>query len=127
MSKKASKLLLWGFFLGFFVIGYIALTKAMPEAKNERVYALLQPHFPYTLEQRLGGFTIVYKLTGDKEKPPASEVFKRVDELDKAWGKEFLQLQNNQLKILNTQKEVIVTIPLESKDELLWVKNFFSK
>lgn len=127
MTKKTSNLLLIGFFIGFFIIGYIALTKAMPEEKNERVYALLQPYFPYELEQRLGGFTIVYKLTGDKEKPPASEVFKRVDELDKAWGKEFLSVKNNQLNILDKEKKIIATITLQNKAELEWVKQFFNK
>jgi hypothetical protein len=91
------------------------------------VYALLQPYFPYELEQRLGGFTIVYKLTGDKEKPPASEVFKRVDELDKAWGKEFLSVKNNQLNILDKEKKIIATITLQNKAELEWVKQFFNK
>jgi phage shock protein PspC (stress-responsive transcriptional regulator) len=34
MTKKTSNLLLIGFFIGFFIIGYIALTKAMPEEKK---------------------------------------------------------------------------------------------
>ncbi len=127
MSKKTSNLLLLGFIVGFFIMGYVAFNKALPETKNERVYELLKPHFPYTIKQRLGGFTIIYKEGDHKEKPPASEVFKRIDEIDKAWGKDFLKLENNNLQILDKNKKVIAQIVLQNQDEINWVKTFFKK
>jgi hypothetical protein len=75
----------------------------------------------------MSGFTIKYKLTGDKETPPASEVLKRVDELDKKWGSEHLQLKGNSLEILDNNKKVISIITLNDEKELTWVKSFFNK
>lgn len=124
MSKKASNLLLLGFFIGFFVIGYISFQDAMPEHKNHRVYELLKPHFPYTIKQRLGGFTIIHK-NGQEEKPPASEVFKRVDEIDKQWGISHLKLQENTLLILDDKQQVKAKLMLQNQEEIAWVKQFF--
>ena len=127
MNKKMSNLILLGFFIGFFVIGYVAFNNSLPQEKNKRVYELLKPHFEYILDPSMSGFTIKYKLTGDKETPPASEVLKRVDELDKKWGSEHLQLKGNSLEILDNNKKVISIITLNDEKELTWVKAFFNK
>lgn len=124
MKKKQTNYLFLGFLAIFFLIGYVSFKDALPEEKNQRVYSLIQPHLPYTVERRLGGFTITDKLTGEKEKPPASESMKFMDKLDKQWGKEFLQLKGDELVILNRQKEVMQTISLSSKEKA-WVKYFF--
>lgn len=127
MTRKTSNLLLAGFLVGFFAIGYVAFQGAMPEDKNKRVYTQLKEYFPYTLERRLGGFTIVDKVTGTKEKPPASEVLKRVDEVDKEWGIQHLNLKGSSLEILDKNKKVIKVIKLQTQEEITWVKHFFNK
>ncbi|RXJ57607.1 hypothetical protein [Candidatus Marinarcus aquaticus] len=124
MKKKQTNLLFLGFLAIFFIIGYVSFKEALPEAKNERVYALIKPYLPYQVERRLGGFTVIDKLTGEKEKPPASEALKFMDSLDKQWGKEYLQIKQNQLYILNKEKKVLKTISL-SASEKEWVKRFF--
>jgi hypothetical protein len=96
----------------------------MPEAKNERVYSILKPYLPYTVEKRLGGFTVVDKKTDEKTKPPASEALKYMDSLDKQWGKEFLKLQGNVLMILDVNKQPIKQFEI-TPQEKKWVENFF--
>ena len=127
MNRKTSNLLLLGFFLGFFVIGYITFKDALPNDKNKRVYELLKPHFDYVLDPSMSGFSIKYKLTNEKENPPASEVVKRVDEIDKEWGKEHLRLIGNKLEVLDKNKNIISIINLENEKEVTWVKLFFNK
>lgn len=127
MTKKTGNLLLIGFLVGFFAIGYVAFQDALPEEKNERVYEQLKTYFPYTIKQRLGGFTIIYKITGDKEKPPASEFFKRIDELDKQWAVDHLRLNASNLEVLDKNKKVVGVIKLQSQSEINWVKTFFNK
>ncbi|MGD9554051.1 MAG: hypothetical protein AB7D96_01115 [Arcobacteraceae bacterium] len=124
MKTKNSNLLLLGFLVGFFIIGFISFQNAMPEAKNERVYSILKPYLPYTVEKRLGGFTVVDKKTDEKTKPPASEALKYMDSLDKQWGKEFLKLQGNVLMILDANKQPIKQFEITS-EEKKWVENFF--
>lgn len=124
MKAKSSNLLLLGFLVGFFIIGYIAFKDAMPQDKNERVYSAIKPYLPYTIEKRLGGFTIVDKKTDEKTKPPASEALKYMDSLDKQWGKEFLKLQGNVLMILDENKQSIKQFEI-TPQEKKWVENFF--
>ena len=124
MSKKNNNLLLLGFLVGFFIIGYVSFKDALPQDKNERVYSIIKPYLPYTIEKRLGGFTIIDKKTGDKEKPPASEALKFMDTLDKKWGKEFLKVEGNVLMILNENKHVIKQLEI-TPDEKAWIAKFF--
>lgn len=124
MSKKNNNLLLLGFLVGFFIIGYVSFKDALPQEKNQRVYTMLQPYLPYTIEKRLGGFTIIDKKTGDKEKPPASEALKFMDSLDKQWGKTHLKLQDNVLAILDDSQEIIKQFEI-TPEEKKWVENFF--
>lgn len=125
MSKTTSNLLLIGFFLGFIIIGGLAMKESMPEVKDKRVYAALKPFMPYELEKRIGGFYIVTKLTGDKEKPPATEVMIRLDELEKEWGLKHLTLEGENLLILDENKKVINKVKLNDHLETKWVKEFF--
>jgi hypothetical protein len=124
MSKKNNNLLLLGFLVGFFIIGYVAFKDALPQDKNQRVYSTIQPYLPYIIEKRLGGFTIIDKKTGDKEKPPASEALKFMDTLDKRWGKQFLKLEGNVLMILDENKQIIKQLEL-TPEEKSWTQNFF--
>jgi len=125
MSKTTSNLLLLGFFIGFLIVGGLSMKDSMPADKDKRVYAALKPFMPYELEKRIGGFYIVTKLTGDKEKPPAMDVMVRLDELEKEWGKTHLKLENETLVILDDDKKIVKKIKLNDHLETRWVKEFF--
>ena len=120
------KLLLFAFFAMFMFLGIRALKEGMPTPKNERVYEVLQKHIPYTLEKRVGGYSIVSNETGIKEKPPAKDLFLRLEQLEKLWGKDFLKLEDNTLIILDKDKNEVQRIELKTKEELDWVKSYFS-
>jgi hypothetical protein len=120
------KLLLFAFFAIFMFLGIMALKDGMPSPKNERVYSILQKHMPYTLEKRVGGYSIVSNETGIKEKPPAKDLFLRLEQLEKLWGKEFLVLDNDILVILDKNKNEITRVELKTKEEKDWVKEYFS-
>jgi hypothetical protein len=120
------KLLLFAFFAIFMFLGIMALKDGMPSPKNERVYSILQKHMPYTLEKRVGGYSIVSNETGVKEKPPAKDLFLRLEQLEKLWGKEFLVLDNDILVILDKNKNEITRVELKTKEEKDWVKEYFS-
>ena len=120
------KLLVLAFFVIFMFLGIMALKDSMPEPKNERVYTILQKHMPDTLEKRVGGYSIVSNETGVKEKPPAKDLFLRLEQLEQQWGKEFLKLENNTLIILDKDKNKVDKIDLKTNEEINWVKEYFS-
>lgn len=122
---KSKNLLIVAFFIIFMFLGINALKEGMPSEKNERVYTILQKYMPYEVEKRAGGFSIKSKITGIKEKPPAKDIFLRLEQLEKLWGKEFLKLDNNMLIILNENKKEVAKIELRTKDEKNWVVNYF--
>jgi len=122
---KTSNLILIGLLVGFFMLGFNALQEAKPEAKEERVYQALKAYMPYVLEKRLGGYSIVSKITGKKEKPPAAELFKRLDQLEKIWGKEHLKIEGNNLIVVDKNGTILGTIPFHFPKEKKWVKEFF--
>ncbi|MBP6714835.1 MAG: hypothetical protein KA157_12910 [Aliarcobacter sp.] len=119
-------LLIFAFFAIFMFLGITAMEDSLPSAKNERVYTILQKHMPYTLEKRVGGYSIVSKETGVKEKPPAKDLFLRLEQLEKQWGKDFLKLENSTLIILDKDKKEIEKIDLKSTEETIWVKEYFN-
>lgn len=121
---KNSKIFLLVFIVIVFIVGFIGFKDSLPQNKNDRVYTILQEYLPYTLEKRLGGFSIVYKDGRDKEKPSNADLFHITDKLDKDWGKEYLKLENSILVVLDKDKKELRKIEL-SQDELIWVKEFF--
>ena len=122
MSKK----IFIGLIFIFIFLSFVAFQGAMPESKNKRVQNILKPYLPYTLEKRLGGLTIVNKKTGAKEKPNNDIVYKRLDELEKKWGKRYLVLKSNTLNIINDQNVTIKTINLNNKKEMDFIHHFFN-
>jgi hypothetical protein len=119
-------LLLFAFFAIFMFLGITAMEDSLPSSKNERVYTILQKHMPYTLEKRVGGYSIVSNETNVKEKPPAKDLFLRLEQLEKQWGKDFLKLENSTLIILDKDKKEIEKIDLKSIEEITWVKEYFT-
>lgn len=120
-----NRLLFISFLVIFLFLGIMALKDGMPTQKNERVYSLLQNHMPYFLEKRVGGYSIVSKETGIKEKPPAKDLFMRLEQLEKMWGQEFLKLEDNSLVVLDKDKNEVTKLKLETNVEKNWVKNYF--
>ncbi len=123
---KLSNLFIIGLTILFFVLGFKALQEAQPEHKNKRIYTELKAYMPYYLEKRIGGFQIMMKDSKEKEKPPINEVFARLDQLEKGWGKKFLKIVDNELIIMDKDGKQIAKIPFKEPAEKRWVKKFFN-
>ena len=120
------KLLIFAFFVVFMFLGIMALEEGKPSHRDPRIYPILETYMPYTLEKRVGGYSIVSKDTQVKEKPPAKDLFLRLEQLEKQWGKDFLKLENSTLIILDKDKKEIEKIDLKSTEEITWVKEYFN-
>ncbi|MEA3521978.1 MAG: hypothetical protein U9R50_03310 [Campylobacterota bacterium] len=123
MSVK--KGLFVGFLFAFLVLGFVAMQRAMPEAKEDRIYKEIKVYSPYKLEKRVGGLTIIDSRSGNKEKPEAAEVLHRMDELDSKWGKKHLRVENNYLVVLGENNQSIVKIFIETTKEREWLQKFY--
>ncbi|MDD3061076.1 MAG: hypothetical protein PHW94_09090, partial [Sulfurimonas sp.] len=62
---------------------------------------------------------------GHKESPSAAEVMLRLDELEKAWGKEHLRLGEQDVEVLSDTNQSVVKISIETQKERLFLKHFF--
>jgi hypothetical protein len=120
------KYLIWAMAAGFLLIGITAFLESQPEAKNKRVYQEVIKYSPYYIDKRVGGLNIKSREDEDfKEKPDNIQVFHRLDELEKAWGKTHLKLENSQLVILDDNGTTLSTFPLQSQDEIDFVHRFY--
>ena len=122
MNKK---ILFIGVIVGFFVMGFLSLERAMPAHKEQRIYKAIKVYSPYKLEKRIGGLTIIDSRDGRKEKPSAAEVYLRLDELEKTWAKEHLRLNDNELTVLGDNNQTVVKIYVENEKEMAFVKSFY--
>jgi len=123
MSIK--KGLIFGLLFGFLTLGYIAMQRATPDHKEERIYKAIKVYSPYQLEKRIGGLTINNTQTGEKEKPNAAEVLHRLDELDKKWGSKHLRVEANQLFIQGENNQTVAKIFIENEKERTFLRNFY--
>lgn len=123
MSMK--KALIFGFFTAFLILGIVSMQRAMPDAKEERIYTAIKVYSPYVLEKKIGGFNIIDKRDGTKESPSSKEIFHRLDELEQKWGKEHLKLENNDVLIMGENNQTIIRIFLETEKERAFVKRFY--
>ena len=119
------KALIFGFFTAFLVLGMISMKRAMPDAKEDRIYKAIQVYSPYVMEKRIGGLTIIDKRTGTKEKPSSKEVFHRMDELEQEWGKKYIRVENNDVIILGENNQTVARIFLETEKERAFIQNFY--
>ncbi|MDQ1268024.1 MAG: hypothetical protein QG560_667 [Campylobacterota bacterium] len=122
---NVKKALIFGFFTAFLILGMVSMKRAMPEAKEERIYAAIKVYSPYIVEKKVGGLTIIDKRNGEKESPSSKEFFHRVDELDKAWGKEHLRVENNEVLVMGENNQSVARIFIETEKEREFVKKFF--
>ncbi len=121
-TKKA---LFIGFLLAFLVLGFVAMQRAMPEAKEERIYKAIKVYSPYKLKQIIGGLAIVDTRTGNEEKPSAEEVLLRYDELDKQWGKKHLRVEGDRVIVLGENNQSITTIFIQNSKEREFLRRFY--
>lgn len=122
---KSRNLLIVAFFIIFMFLGITTLKESMPSPKNDRIYSMLQEQIPYVIEKRAGGLSIKSKITGVKEKPPAKQIFLRLEQLEQQWGKEYLKIKGNNLIVLNEEKKEVKNILLKNAEEINWVKDYF--
>ncbi|MCF6309697.1 MAG: hypothetical protein L3J19_04355 [Sulfurimonas sp.] len=123
MSIK--KALIFGFFTAFLILGVVSMKRAMPDAKENRIYAAIKVYSPYILEKKIGGLYIVDKRTGEKESPSSKEVFFRLDELEQNWGKDYIRIENNDVIVLGENNQTVARIFLETEKERAWVQRFY--
>lgn len=122
---SAKKGLFLGFLFAFLVMGYVSMQRAMPDAKEDRIYKALRVYSPYKVEKRLGGLTIVDSRNGEKEKPSSAEFYHRLDEVDQKWGKKHLRVDNNDVLVLGENNQTVVKIYLETEAERKFVQSFY--
>jgi len=122
---NAKKGIFIGVIFAFLVLGFVSMQRAMPEAKEERIYKEITLYSPYRVEKRMGGLTIVNKETGTKEKPSAAEFYHRLDEVQKEWGKTHLKIENNTVEIFGDNNLSVAKIFIENNKEKEFVKSFY--
>jgi hypothetical protein len=120
-----SKILPFALAAGFIFFGIQAYNQAKPEFRDKRVYNELKPFIPYKLAKRAGGIDIVSTKTDVKEKPPAAQLYHRLDQLEKLWGTSHLKLSGNSLTVLDDENKTVKTITLQNESEMRYIKNFF--
>lgn len=119
------RVLIFGLLAGFLIMGIIAMDRAMPEAKEERIYKAVKEYSPYQLEKRIGGLTILDSRDSEfKEKIKAAEVLHRIDELDKKWAKTHLSVKDNDL-IIRQDDNSTVKIQIQTPKERAFIASFF--
>jgi len=118
------KVFIFALLAGFLIMGVLSMKRAMPQAKEERIYKAIKVYSPYQLEKRIGGLSIVDSRDNTKEKPSAAEVLLRMDERDKEWAKESLRVENNDV-IITKDDNTTVKIFIETPKERAFIKSFF--
>ncbi len=126
IAMTTKNLIFLSLIAGFVLLGTNALIQSKPQEKSERIYAAVKPYMPYKLEKTMTGYAITSTQTQAKEKPPASELWKRLDQLEQLWGEQHLKIENNDLIVLDEQKLTITKIPIQTPAEKQWLISFFN-
>ena len=122
--SKYNKYLVYAFSAAFFLLALGLFIAGQPQQRDKRVYNLLKPHIPYTLEKRMAGLFIRNTLTNEKIEPKNSEVYNVLDNLEKDWGTTHLQRQDDKL-IITDDNHTTTTITLTNKSERTYIHDFF--
>ena len=112
--------------LGFLIFGLDAFMQSKPSNKNKRVYQTVQKYSPYYLDKRFGGLTIMNREDPEfKEKPNNMTLFKEFEKLEKVWGKKHLSVKNNQLIIVDNNGTQLSSLPLQTKEEIDFIHQYY--
>lgn len=123
---NVKKALIFAFFTAFLILGAVSMQRAMPDPKEDRIYMEIKAYSPFLVEKRIGGLTIIDKRYNDKkEKPNASDLYHRLDELEKTWGKESLKVEGNEVLITNEKGELVGKVLIQNQKEREFLKTFF--
>ena len=125
-GESMGKYLMIAFTVVFLMIGAKAFFDAQPEYREKRVYTLIKPHIPYTLEKKVSGLLIRNTKTDEKIEPKPSDLYHVLDGLEKDWGKTHLRLQGDLLTIVDDNNKTIQTITLQNEDERVYIHEFFT-
>ncbi len=124
--NSLKKYLPFALILVFLAIAISAFIQSKPSHKNERVYTTVKKYSPYYTDQRIGGIKILSKEDADfKEKPDNMVLFKRLDELEKAWAQKHLKVEKNTLIILDNNGTQLSTLPLNTEEEINFTHTFY--
>ena len=107
---KISNWFIGGLVIVFFALSFKTFQDAQPEKKSDRIYQEIRKYSPYTLEKRVGGFRIMMEGSSEKEEPPITEVFTRLDQLDQGWGQEHFSIKDQILIINNDVDNIVINI-----------------
>jgi len=119
------KVIIFGVFTVAILMGVLSMKRAVPDAKEARIYKEIQVYSPYQMEKRIGGLVIIDKRDGRKEKPSNAEVFHRMDELEQGWGKEHLRIDGNDLHVIGENNQTIIRIFIETPKEKEFLHTFY--
>jgi len=122
---NVKKGVLAGIIFAAIVMGVLAMQRALPEQKNERMYKEITKYSPYYMEKTIGGLSIIDKRDDRKEKPSAADVMHRMDELQKEWGKEHLRVVESDLIILGENNQTVVKIFIKDQQERKFLQDFY--
>jgi hypothetical protein len=122
---NVKKGLFLGFLFAFLVMGFLAMKRALPAPKEDRIYNAIDVYSPYKMEKIVGGLAIIDTRTGNKEKPSAAEVYLRLDELNQKWGKKHLRVVGNELEVIGDNNQSVVKIFIENEKERQFLHNFY--
>ena len=124
--NSLKKYLPFALILAFLAIAISAFIQSKPSHKNERVYTTVKKYSPYYTDQRIGGIQIMSKEDSEfKEKPDNMVLFKRLDELEKAWAQKHLKVEKNTLIILDNNGTQLSTLPLNTEEEINFTHTFY--
>jgi len=108
----------------FFLIAFNAFLNSTP-AKKTSIYYEIKKYSPYYLEKRFGGLVIKSKTDKDFiQKPSNLDVYKKLDSLEREWGKKHLTLNKNKLLIYN-DKKLISTINIQNQEDKIFLYEFY--
>ena len=122
-----NKYLPYALLFGFLFFGFSAYLTSKPDTYAP-IFKEIKNYSPYYFEKSFGGLEIKSKLDKKfKLKPSNMEVFHKYDELQKEWGKKHLNIKNKTLFIYDDNKKEITTIPIKTKQDMDFLRNYYGK
>ena len=111
--------------LGLLFMAIMAFQEGKPTPKAP-IYKEVKKYSPYYIDKRFGGLQIMSKKDEDfKEKPDNIEVFRRLDFLEKAWGKRYLKIEANQVIVLHDNGTELIKLPISTQVDSDFLHSFY--